>query len=244
MKYSTTSALLGAALLAAGPVAAAVDCPAVGASVETAVKADQSSVLAVVAARIKETPDCACDVVKAAIRATKASNDLTGQIVEAAVRAAPSQYKTIVECAVAVNSGAAAEIRAALQRVFGGKDGKSGKVVVPDVKKMSPAVAIAFILDGITPAQGLALATGTSTLPGAAAMGSGSGPASGMRVTAAIPGGGTSSIFGVENSPPQTEPVEEEETPGKPKPKPKPPGGGGGGDGGTPTNPILIVDPV
>lgn len=243
MKYSATSALLGAALMAASPVAAA-DCPAIGASVESAVKADQSSVLAVVAARIKEAPDCACDVVKAAVRATKASNDLTGQIVETAVRAAPAQYKTIVECAVAVNSGAAAEIRAALQRVFGGKDGKSGKVVIPDAKTMSPAVAIAFILDGITPAQGMALATGTSALPGGVSMGSGSGPASGLRVTAAVPGGNTGSIFGFENSPPQKEPVEEEETPGKPKPKPKPPGGGGGGPS-TPTNPIIvIVDPV
>jgi hypothetical protein len=244
MKYSTTSALLGAALMAASPVAAAPDCVSIGTSVEAAVKADNSTVLAVVAARIKEQPDCACDVVKAAIRGTKASNDLTGQIVESAVRAAPSQYKTIVECAVAVNSGAAAEIRAALQRVFGGKDGKSGKVVIPDVKTMSPAVAIAFILDGITPAEGMALATGTSNLPGGVPMGSGSGPASGMRVTAAIPGGGTGSVFGSENSPPQTEPVEEEETPGKPKPKPRPPGGGGGGPS-TPTNPIIvIVDPV
>lgn len=243
MKYPTTTAasLLGIALLAATPAfaAEAPDCPALGAAVESAVKQDKSTVLAVVAAKIKEAPDCACDVVKAAIRGTGASNELTGQIVEAAVRAAPAQYKTIVECAVAVNSSAAAEIRAALQRVFGGKDGKGGKVVVPDTKTMSPAVAIAFILDGITPAQGLALATGTSTLPGAAPMGAGSGPASGMRTTAAIPGGNTSSVFGSENTPP----IPEEEPPVKPKPTPKPPSGGGGGGGGggpaTPTNPVL-----
>lgn len=245
MKYPTTTAasLLGIALLAASSAfaAEAPDCPAIGASVEAAVKQDKSTVLAVVAGKIKETPDCACDVVKAAIRGTSASNELTGQIVEAAVRAAPSQYKTIVECAVAVNSSAAAEIRAALQRVFGGKDGKGGKVVVPDTKTMSPAVAIAFILDGITPAQGLALATGTSTLPGGVPMGSGSGPASGMRTTASIPGGSTSSVFGVETSP---TPPPAEEPPAKPKPTPKPPSGGGGGGGGggaTPTNPIIVT---
>jgi hypothetical protein len=235
MKYSITTALLGATLVATSPVAAAEipDCASIGAAVETAVKSDQSTVLAVVAAKIRETPDCACDVVKAAIRATKASNELTGQIVEAAVRAAPGQYKIIVECAVAVNSGAAAEIRAALQRVFGGKDGKSGKVVVPDPKTMNPAVAMAFILDGITPTQGLALANG----------GVGSGFDSGMRVTAAIPGGGTTSVFGVENSPPRIQPEVEEtpEEPKPPKPRPRPPGGGGGG--GTPTNPLVLVDP-
>ena len=238
MKNTLTSALLGFTVLAANSVgAAAPDCPAVGAAVETAVKADKSSVLAVVAAKIKETPDCACDVVKAAIRATGASNELTGQIVEAAVRVAPAQYKTIVECAVAVNSDAAAEIRAALQRVFGGKDGKSGKVVMPEVKKMNPAVAMAFILDGITPAQGLALATGTSALPGGVPMGSGSGPASGLRTTASIPGGGTSPVFGIETTPPTQEPGEEEKPDDKPKPKPKPKPPGGGGGGGTPTNP-------
>ena len=234
MKYTITSALVGAAMAAASPLAAAeaIDCATVGASVESAVKANESSVLAVVASKIQEVPDCACDVVKAAIRATKASDELTGQIVEAAVRAAPDQYKIIVECAVAVNSGAAAQIRAALQRVFGGKDGKGGKVVVvPDARKMSPAVAMAFILDGITPTQGLALAT----------QGAGAGFASGMRVTAAIPGGGTSSVFGVENSPPTLQPEEPDggdESPDKPKPKPRPrpPGGGGGA---TPTNPQI-----
>ncbi|MFM7181465.1 MAG: hypothetical protein ACKO2G_08385 [Verrucomicrobiales bacterium] len=232
MKYPTTTNLLGAALMASSSLIAAPDCASVAAAVETSVKADKSTVLAVVAAKIKEAPDCACDVVKSAIRATNASNELTGQIVESAVRAEPSQYKVIVECAVAVNSGAAAEIRAALQRVFGGKDGQSGKVVVPDVKKMSPALAIAFILDGITPIQGMALATGTSTLPAGVKMGSGSGPASGLRTTAAIPGGSTSPTFGVENSPPTTEPQRKPRF----KPKPKPPSGGGGG-GGTPTNP-------
>ena len=103
--------------------------------------------------------------------ATKASNELTGQIVEAAVRAAPAQYKVIVECAVAVNADAVAEIRAALQNVFGGKDGKGGKVVVvPPAVKMNPALAMAFILNGITPTQGLNQRA-TGGVPGGGATG-------------------------------------------------------------------------
>ena len=159
-QFTTTASIIGALALLATPVWAegeAIDCKAVAKAVETDIKADASKVLAVVAIKVKETPQCACDIVKAAIKATKASNELTGQIVEAAVRAAPDQYKVIVECAVAVNAEAAAEIRAALLRVFGGKDGKGGKVVVidpatmtgPKTKPWTAPMAVAYILAGI-----------------------------------------------------------------------------------------------
>ena len=159
MKNSFYPTILGAIALLATPVWAAdevVDCKVIAKAVESEIKADASKVLAIVAARVKATPECACDIVKAAIKATKASNELTGQIVEAAVRAAPGQYKVIVECAVAVNADAAAEIRAALLRVFGGKDGKGGKIVVvgpameaPKTRPWTAPVAIAYILGGI-----------------------------------------------------------------------------------------------
>lgn len=226
LKFSVVTGV--AALLAPWAQAAEVTaspCPPIAAAVEAAVKADAATVLSVVSTKVAATPQCACDIVKSAIVTAKASNELTGQIVEAAVRSAPGQYKVIVECAVAVNANAAAEIRAALQRVFGGKDGKGGKVVVvPPAAKMNPAVAMAFILDGMTPQQGL----NGSDMPG-------------LRPDAAIPGGGTPTVFGTET--PIPTPPEEVEKPEKPK---RPTGGGqtgGGGGGSTPTNPVIDNQP-
>ena len=217
----TSIGLLVAATTAFSGESVVPDCAMVAESVKASIKEDSSKVLTVVAVKVAESPDCACEIVKAAIVESRASNDLTGQIVETAVRAAPRQYKTIVECAVAVNPDAAAQIRAALQNIFGSKGGKGGKVViVPDaLPRMSPALAMAFILDGLTPQQGYDLAMGMSFLPGGVPFGSGSGLASGLRTTGSVPGGNTPGIFTIET------PV---------------PGGGtsGGGGGSTPSNPL------
>jgi len=163
MKTTTKLAAGAFALLLAGSInaapATAEACTKMGADMEVAAKAAPAKVLSLVSAKVAEAPDCACETVKGAIKGAKADEELTGQIVEAAVRAAPGKYKVIVECAVAANPKAAGHIRAALQRVFGGKDGKGGKIVVvepPEEVGMNPALAMAFIMQGLTPTMGLA----------------------------------------------------------------------------------------
>ena len=105
-------------------------CPEIVAKLEKEVKAEPEKVLEAVRRALLENDACACDIVKTAIRASSASNDLVGQITEVAVATQPARYKEIVECVVSVSPQSKAAVRAALARVFGSKDGKGGKEVV------------------------------------------------------------------------------------------------------------------
>ncbi len=218
------SLLAGVALAADTPqVAPSELCLKLGTEVAAAAKANPSGVLALVSSKVAASPECACEIVKNAIRGAKADESTTGQIVEAAVRVAPKHYKVIVECAVAANPDAAGHIRAALQNVFGAKGGKGGKVVVVEPPPgMNPALKMAFILDGIAP--------GT--------IGQTPGLVSGTASNAAIGGGtGETSVFGFPSAIPEVEaevpPVQKEKEKERPKPHRPPPA--------TPTNPVEII---
>jgi hypothetical protein len=96
---------------------AAVDCGVLTLSVKAAVTADQSKVLQIVATEVGAAPDCACEVVKAAIEGSKASVETVAAIVEAASIAAPEQMRLVSQCAVAAAPDALGAVQAVLAKL-------------------------------------------------------------------------------------------------------------------------------
>ncbi|MGI8603315.1 MAG: hypothetical protein ACR2OZ_09985 [Verrucomicrobiales bacterium] len=131
MKKPTLS--LALALLAAG-FATAVNaettkdaCASLSTTVKEEVSAKPEQVLVIISEKIAANPSCACEIVQAAIKASKAEADLVGEIVFTAVSAAPAESTTIAECAVAVSPQASETVKSALQRAMSDKNpvGKS-----------------------------------------------------------------------------------------------------------------------
>lgn len=127
------------------------DCSAVGMSVEHQVKLDVSKVLEIVESEIAANPNCACEIVKIAIKTSGADESLVGDITEVAITAAPESMRMISQCAIAAMPDALAEVQAVLAKLDpnsgdasnsskgskGGKEGLSGKdakaTIAPDV---------------------------------------------------------------------------------------------------------------
>ena len=113
------------------PGATSLTCIQLAERVKSEVSKSPKDVLSSVRLAMVDNDACACDIVKTAIKASDADNDLTGLIVEVAVKTKPSRFKEIVECAILANPAAKTQVRSALERVFGSKgSGKGGKVVV------------------------------------------------------------------------------------------------------------------
>lgn len=100
----------------------AKECTPVSATVTAEVTAKPSSVLTIVNDQIAANPTCACEIVKAAIIASKADKDLVGQIVFTAVTAAPTEATTVAECAVAAAPEASENVKAALRSAYSDKN--------------------------------------------------------------------------------------------------------------------------
>ena len=121
MKY----ALVGALFAAAAPFAAAAEksavdvkqCSAVYQSASKAIAKDPAKVLELVYNLVAANESCAADVVKAAIKTTKANNELVGQIVETAATVAPKQLSQIVAAATAVAVDASSQIAAVVNKI-------------------------------------------------------------------------------------------------------------------------------
>jgi hypothetical protein len=125
--FSAALGLLPA--IAANAETPAVDCVALTLSVKNAVVADQSKVLEIVSTEVAAAPDCACEVVKAAIEGSKASAETVAAIVEAASIAAPEQMRLVSQCAVAVAPDALSAVQAVLAKLDPnlGESGSSAK---------------------------------------------------------------------------------------------------------------------
>lgn len=100
----------------------AKECTPVSATVTAEVTNKPSNVLTIVSEQIAANPTCACEIVKAAIAASKADKDLVGQIVFTAVTAAPTEATTVAECAVAAAPEAADNVKAALRSAYSDKN--------------------------------------------------------------------------------------------------------------------------
>lgn len=139
MKKPTLPVILALAAVAFAPAALGEEaqkeaCTSLSAQVSKEVAAAPEKVLVIVAELIQANPSCSCEVVKAAIAASKADQDLIGEIVFTAVSAAPAESTTIAECAVAASPAAADSIKSALRRAMSDKNpvgkGYAGKGAV------------------------------------------------------------------------------------------------------------------
>jgi hypothetical protein len=88
----------------AGSVFAAEPCKDPVAAATSKIIAKPDAVLEVVATDVAAAPKCACPIVLAAIETTKANNDLKGDILAAALNAAPDEAAALKAC-VPMNQG-------------------------------------------------------------------------------------------------------------------------------------------
>jgi hypothetical protein len=114
-KYA--KAILAITALGVIGVNAKDDCVAISQSVVIGISEDKSQLLEIVSKEIAAAPNCACEIVKSAIKASKADNMTVAAIVGAAVAAAPDRMRLISQCAIAVAPDAAAEIQAVLAKL-------------------------------------------------------------------------------------------------------------------------------
>jgi hypothetical protein len=143
MKMSAKFALLSAAFaLLAAPAYAAVDCSQLVAAVKQAVAAQGADTLQIVEKQVAANPDCACEVVKAAIQGSNADAQLVAAIVETAATAAPQHMRLISQCAVAVAPDALASVQAVVAKLdpaagtaatVSSKDAKAAPATQPPV---------------------------------------------------------------------------------------------------------------
>lgn len=109
---------IGLILLAAAvgvvPASASADCLALSVAVKHAASTNQSAVLELVAKEVALSPDCACEIVKAAIEGSSADAKTVGAIVQAAATVAPEQMRLISQCAVATAPDSLAEVQAVI----------------------------------------------------------------------------------------------------------------------------------
>lgn len=135
MKKTIFYALFSAAL-GVIPAHAEVDCIALSVSVKNSVAAEQSKVLEIVSTQVAAAPNCSCEIVKAAIEASKANAQMVASIVESAATAAPDQMRLISQCAVAVAPDALVEVQAVIAKLDpnrgeAGESAKSAKGTEP-----------------------------------------------------------------------------------------------------------------
>lgn len=123
----------------AAPQPAADPCLKLPAQVQARIKEDASKLTEIVADLVTQNPACACEIVKAAIDASKADAKTVAAIVEAAINAAPEHMRLIAQCAIAAAPDALAEVQAVLARLDpnrgesaeSSKSAKSAKIPAP-----------------------------------------------------------------------------------------------------------------
>jgi hypothetical protein len=108
------------------------DCLGISLSVSQRVRLDESSLLEVVETEVSANPDCACEIVKSAIKAIDADVETVVSIVDTAITAAPETIRMVSQCAIATVPDALAGIQELLARYDansgeGGYSSKSAK---------------------------------------------------------------------------------------------------------------------
>jgi hypothetical protein len=127
--------VLGLALVAASFAGAAFagapsNCDKIAQDVRESVEKSPSKVLMIVEDALVINETCACEVVKAALIASKADVTLGNQIVQTAVAVAPKMTPIIIECANTVVPGAGSTS----DPVTAPTSAKGGKNVNPDIQ--------------------------------------------------------------------------------------------------------------
>ncbi|MCW1884896.1 hypothetical protein OKA04_09170 [Luteolibacter flavescens] len=140
MKTTFRFALVAAALSIVPAVATAeVDCLNLAASVKIAVAEKPAEVLQIVEKEVSANSSCACEVVKAAIEASKADAKAVAAIVETAASVAPDKMRLVSQCAVAVAPEALADVQSVLSRLDPnrGESGYSSKGTAKGAKDVA-----------------------------------------------------------------------------------------------------------
>jgi hypothetical protein len=127
LRYSSAAAAIAALLtlpvLSFAEENRAPTCDRMAKDVRESVEKDSAKVLMIVEDALVINETCACEIVKAAITASKADEALVKQIVQTAIAVAPKMTAVIEECAGTPLSSAPAPVST--------KSGKSGKDVQP-----------------------------------------------------------------------------------------------------------------
>jgi predicted RecA/RadA family phage recombinase len=108
---------LAAAYREPGRPSDSADCSSVAMSVEQRIKLDLSEVLSIVESEIAANQNCACEIVKTAIKASGADEALVGDITEVAITNAPQSMRMISQCAIAAMPEALASVQAVLAKL-------------------------------------------------------------------------------------------------------------------------------
>lgn len=105
------------------------DCLNLSLSVEERVKMDVSKVLEIVETEVSANSNCACEIVKSAIKASEADVEQVVAIVETAITAAPDTMRIVSQCAIAAMPESVTAVQALLARLDpnAGEDGYSSK---------------------------------------------------------------------------------------------------------------------
>lgn len=134
LEASVKEMQLGLALLTAvyrpqGDKVASADCPLLAIVIERRVAAEPAKVLEFVESEVSLNPNCACEIVKAAIKGSEADAAMVASIVETACMAAPEMMRIISQCAIATVPDALAGVQAVLAKLDpnAGRPGDSSK---------------------------------------------------------------------------------------------------------------------
>lgn len=125
---------ISAAYKRPGKTSETASCSTVAMSVGHRIRIDPSLVLEIVESEVSSRADCACEIVKVAIKASGADESLVGAIAEVAIMAAPESIRIISQCAIAANPDALTAVQAVLAKLdpnrgdtsYSAKDAKSG----------------------------------------------------------------------------------------------------------------------
>jgi hypothetical protein len=92
------------------------NCQTIALSIEQRIKLDDSSLLEIVETEGRSNPSCACEIVKAAIKATDADPQLVVSILESVISAAPQTMMIASQCAIAAAPESLPSVQAMLSK--------------------------------------------------------------------------------------------------------------------------------
>ncbi len=105
------------------------DCTGIAANVTAAVLKEPGKVLMIVEDALVINESCVCEIIAAAITASKADQQLVTQIVQTAISVVPKQSATIIDCAKMAGSGI---INTQVTATASGKDSKNVNLESPE----------------------------------------------------------------------------------------------------------------
>lgn len=118
-----------------------VKCDPIYTEVVTAVTAQPDKVLAIVEENTLASSDCVCEIIKAAIHASKADEELTKQIMLTALNAAPEKAKVIEICIASIKAEKYQQhVKKGGKEVVDVRSGKGGKDVQPVLSRKGDMV--------------------------------------------------------------------------------------------------------